>query len=323
MKTGSQRDLSETGDATSCADPPSGQGFSFRQVQAFLTLANHGSFTKAAGAIHLSQSGLSRLIASLEREIGEPLFVRASNALRLSSAGKAFYPFASRLAECYANTLNLRLTSGPPKTSIACSCMVVSELMSLLSESTLEEGKLQLWVKSMTSHKVQEAVRCEEADLGVCMVGVAPKDLRVENIFNAPLGLLASPDFPLPCSIERWEVLQGLTYARLEDKMVLPSMLRHSGVDLPGYFGGNLISDNMPSLIGAVASGPCVTLVSEVAAQHVLARKLVFKPLPDLLPRLRLCIVSRRSDDSSATKHWVRCVAHGLLRRYGGSPIQQ
>lgn len=292
------------------------QGFSFRQVQAFLALVHHGSFTKAAGEIHLTQSGLSRVIASLEREVGEPLFVRASNALRLSPAGKAFHPFAKRLSECYARTLTITRHGMTEKPSMACSCMVVPALLHCLNEIASGGNVPHLRINSMSSHKVLEAVRSGEADLGLCMVGVLPDDLRVEVIFNASLGLLANPAVRLPSSIERYEDLRSLPYARLADEMVLPAMLRRSRVQLPSYFSAELISDSMPSLMSAVASGHYVTLVSEVAAHHALATGLVFRPLPDLLPSMGLCILSRHTDEPIAATEWWQCLAHGLSLRW-------
>ena len=45
------------------------------QLHYFKTVAQYGSFTKAAEALHITQSALSRSIASLEQDIGYKLFV--------------------------------------------------------------------------------------------------------------------------------------------------------------------------------------------------------------------------------------------------------
>lgn len=60
------------------------------QLQTFLTVANTGSFTKAAEQLHLSQSAVSRQISSLEAEIGVELFQRIHSTLVLSAAGAIF-----------------------------------------------------------------------------------------------------------------------------------------------------------------------------------------------------------------------------------------
>jgi LysR family transcriptional regulator, glycine cleavage system transcriptional activator len=56
-------------------------------LRGFDAAARHLSFTEAAQELHLTQSSVSRQIASLEYEVGQPLFVRKTRALELTSAG--------------------------------------------------------------------------------------------------------------------------------------------------------------------------------------------------------------------------------------------
>lgn len=56
------------------------------EIQAFLTLAGELHFTRTADRLWLSQSRVSRLIASLERRVGGPLFERTSRQVRPAEA---------------------------------------------------------------------------------------------------------------------------------------------------------------------------------------------------------------------------------------------
>lgn len=58
-----------------------------RRLQVFLAVADTGSFTAAAQRLFLSQPGVSQQIGLLERELGEPLFVRTARGVRLNEAG--------------------------------------------------------------------------------------------------------------------------------------------------------------------------------------------------------------------------------------------
>lgn len=60
-----------------------------RKLSLFLAVVDHGSFTKAAAANYLSQPGLSKAVAELEREVGAQLFDRVGRRLRLTAAGQA------------------------------------------------------------------------------------------------------------------------------------------------------------------------------------------------------------------------------------------
>ncbi len=60
------------------------------QLHYFKTVAQYGSFTKAAEALHITQSALSRSIASLEQDIGFHLFERKGNRIHLNQNGTFF-----------------------------------------------------------------------------------------------------------------------------------------------------------------------------------------------------------------------------------------
>ena len=61
-----------------------------RQMRQVLALAEHGSFARAATALGLSQSALSRGIQAVEREVGSPLFVRAATGVEPTDGGRVF-----------------------------------------------------------------------------------------------------------------------------------------------------------------------------------------------------------------------------------------
>ena len=65
-----------------------------RQIEAFVTVARTGSFTRTAEQLHRSQSAISQQIHILEREIGEPLLIRAHRRVGLSSLGRDLLPLA-------------------------------------------------------------------------------------------------------------------------------------------------------------------------------------------------------------------------------------
>lgn len=69
-----------------------------RTVRWFLAVAESGNVTNAAADLRISQPGLSRAIARLERELGARLFDREGRTLRLSVYGEIFRAHAERLA---------------------------------------------------------------------------------------------------------------------------------------------------------------------------------------------------------------------------------
>ncbi len=68
-----------------------------RHLRYFAAVAAHGSFSRAAHNLHLTQPALSRQVKDLEEELGVPLLVRGTNAITLTEAGEIFYEEARDL----------------------------------------------------------------------------------------------------------------------------------------------------------------------------------------------------------------------------------
>ena len=59
-----------------------------RRLALLREVVRHGSFSKAAEALFLTQPAVSRQVAKLEREVGVRLLERTPGGLRLTDAGK-------------------------------------------------------------------------------------------------------------------------------------------------------------------------------------------------------------------------------------------
>jgi DNA-binding transcriptional LysR family regulator len=64
-----------------------GMSLSSLQLDAFLEVARHGSFSRAAETLNITQSALSQRILNLESELELTLFIRESNGIRLTDEG--------------------------------------------------------------------------------------------------------------------------------------------------------------------------------------------------------------------------------------------
>ena len=64
------------------------------QLRYFLAVVDEGSFTAAAEAVRISQSGVSTQIQKLERELGVALIDRSARRVALTTAGSSLVPYA-------------------------------------------------------------------------------------------------------------------------------------------------------------------------------------------------------------------------------------
>jgi len=68
-----------------------------RQVECFLKVCHSKNFTEAAAELYLSQPAISKLISSLESELGVTLLRRDRRSVEITPAGKEMYEFFLRL----------------------------------------------------------------------------------------------------------------------------------------------------------------------------------------------------------------------------------
>lgn len=71
------------------------------RYRAFMEIVREGSFTRAADRLGYTQSALSQMVASLEKELGLNLLIRSRSGVVLSKDGATIYPNIEALLNCY------------------------------------------------------------------------------------------------------------------------------------------------------------------------------------------------------------------------------
>ena len=77
-----------------------------KKLEILMTAVDLGSFSKASEVVGYTQSGLTHLVNSLEREIGFPLIIRRHNGISLTEQGKELVPAIRQFLQANANLEN-------------------------------------------------------------------------------------------------------------------------------------------------------------------------------------------------------------------------
>lgn len=94
---------------------------------AFEAAVRHGSFTRAATELHLTQSAISRQVAQLEDFLGRALFRREHKRIHLTVAGQVYAEEVQRLlTQCAEATAKVITHSGEQQLTLACSSGVAA-----------------------------------------------------------------------------------------------------------------------------------------------------------------------------------------------------
>jgi DNA-binding transcriptional LysR family regulator len=75
------------------------------QLRTFVTIAETGSFTRAAEVVHKTQSAVSMQMKRLEERIGHPIFERDGRASKLTDEGERLLDYARRIVKLSAEAL--------------------------------------------------------------------------------------------------------------------------------------------------------------------------------------------------------------------------
>ena len=75
-----------------------------RILEYYIAIVNHKSITRAAEALHISQSTLSRQIMDMEARLGVTLFERGRREITLSEDGHFLYQRAKEIVQLAADT---------------------------------------------------------------------------------------------------------------------------------------------------------------------------------------------------------------------------
>jgi DNA-binding transcriptional LysR family regulator len=171
-------------------------------LQAFLAVAETGSFSRAAERIHLTQPAISKRIGALERGLGLPLFDRVGRRVQLTEAGRALFErsraILNELEDAKRSLANL---SGQIRgaLSLATSHHIgLHRIPLVLKQFHARYPEVRLDLRFMDSEQACHAVVRGELELAVVTLPPAPvAQLRCELVWDDPLDVVVAPNHSL------------------------------------------------------------------------------------------------------------------------------
>jgi len=171
-------------------------------LQAFLAVAESGSFSRAAERIYLTQPAISKRIAALEKEIGARLFDRIGRGIHLTPAGEALLGRArnvlKELEDVKRGIANLSGSISGELLLATSHHIGLHRLPGLLKRFHETYTQVRLNLQFMDSEKACQGVA--RGDLELAVVTLPPETatpLKTEKIWDDPLDIVVSPGHPL------------------------------------------------------------------------------------------------------------------------------
>ncbi len=172
----------------------------FNQVETFLQVSQLGSFSRAAEALGLTQPTLSTRIRLLEIDVGQLLFERLGRGVRLTEAGRAFYPYAERSLIVLREGREAILSSQRPdrgRLRIGTARVVGAYMLpDILSRFRKEYPGIDVTILTGRSHEVLQMVLDEDVHVGIGRALVHP-EIESTYLYDEDVVFVTHPEHPL------------------------------------------------------------------------------------------------------------------------------
>ena len=143
---------------------------SIRQLTAFVSVADNGSFTRASEQMHLTQSAVSGLIKELESSLGIVLFDRTTRQLSLSVVGHHLLPQARRILnemQLFENEASSLTSLAQGQVRLAVSQFAASSMPAVIAQFAKVHPDISVSLLDCSAENVLEHIQNIEVDLGV------------------------------------------------------------------------------------------------------------------------------------------------------------
>jgi LysR family nitrogen assimilation transcriptional regulator len=154
-----------------------------RQFKYFISIVEHGGFTRAAERLFIAQSALSMQMKKLEEELGAALFIRNASGITLTPAGDAFLRHARRITtQVTACDREIRdMASDAPRGVVRIAIAVsLSRVLTipLLHEVQTHCPGISLHVVEALTSDMEVGLETGTLDLAILFAWAAPEVLR-------------------------------------------------------------------------------------------------------------------------------------------------
>jgi LysR family nitrogen assimilation transcriptional regulator len=247
-----------------------------KQLSYFLSVADAGSFSKAAVIVSVAQPILSRQVKLLETELGVELLYRNGRGIVLSEAGLLLKTHARAVLDMIglARSEIMALRSVPQGRVVIAMPPSIGWLLTgpLVRRCRAAYPKIMLHVVEGFSGHVAEWLSTGRVDIGIVYNATGRPSLTTEPLFSDDLVLLGPASNPAavedgPVSAARLAEIPLILPARPHGlRVLIDHVLTQLGVAASVEFE----VDAMPSTLGLVEQGAGYTVLNETAVQHLL-----------------------------------------------------
>ena len=270
-----------------------------RQIEAFKAVIEHGTVSRAALMVNISQPAMSKLIAHLEFDTGLKLFDRVKGRLAPTEHAMRLYEEVDRIfagVRQVENAVEAIRRQEQGRITVGVMPALAGSFIQRVTMSFLEKrSNVFCSVQSLSSQWIVDWLVTRKLDIGLVEPGLDNPYLTIEPLMEHPLVCIMRPDHPLAAkSVIEPPDIDGVPFVTLNPDS-------HPGHRLEVMFETYrirpqimLVANITPTLCEFVAAGLGISLVHPLVVSGLEHRLAVRRFDPEILFSFQLC----RSVDS-------------------------
>jgi len=289
-------------------------------LQAFVAVSEFGGFARAADALNITQSALSRRIKKLEEALGARLLDRTTRRVSVSTVGQEFLPEAHRIVEEFNQSLNdirdlIQVRTG--SVSIASNMTLADTLLpEIISQFKTQSPNVRVRLSESSSPGALERVLRREAELAIAQYGEGHPDLDYEPLFEDRFVLISHRDHPLAGTRNlTWEDVAAHNFIKMRAGSGTTNLLERSLGEKIRFLSGDLEVGHFNALLGFVGQNLGVSVIPTLVQLKRLDLDLAATPISDPVISRSLGIVTYKGRSLSPAGELLRRTSREVLSR--------
>lgn len=271
-----------------------------RQLRAFLAVAKHGSFTRAAEEIYLTQPGLSLMIQQLESELGVRLLDRSTRRVELTEVGYEFVSEAHRIIvdfETMITGISDFANYKRGRVSIAILPSLAMAFVSrIIARFKTTHPDIRVIIHDAFASPVIKMVETGAVDFGLGLRLQFEKDLAFKHMIADNLMVLMPVGHPLEKKDEvNWEDLIGIEVISMSRESSVRHLMDQAFAKINRTFNPTYEASYMSTAISMVDAGIGVTVLTSLALSSLKSPNVSVRSLNNPTVKRDVGIISKRN----------------------------
>ena len=291
-----------------------------RDILYVLAAAEEGSFSKAALRVHVSQPALSQMIQRLEGELGVKLFIRKSNQVILTPAGKAFYEDGKTILSLSEQLLQkMQDFNGQMRRELTIAVSPLyqkSYLLRIMADFQKKRPDIMIRILDAFSNDSENLLLYGKADLAFVMLPYTHHSIQYEPILKEQIYLAVPYSFSInqelpspenrPCSLDDLKLLADQPFIMYKEgrRMYKSSMAlcRAAGFSPKVAYEANICESLNIMIEGGMGVGFVPSAIRLVAAPY---DKVIYYPIDHPIATRTLTIGYIQEHLSALAKEFI------------------